>query len=192
DGLWINYWVAAASRGVAVRSIHEHRDSLDSASRETLAKLLVSEVEPIEAVDEREKQWVLNSSWHSKLVFLLTRFYEESVSDSVFSVHAANLREVALNRLLAIELAIDDAIENGDALSRLTDLKWFVAEDLIDPYAGNDQLFRFRNDQHGTVVYSVGPDGEDDGGQEFWHMVMSSEGVDLEVETFMSDPEQAP
>ena len=86
-------------------------------------------------------------------------------SDSRPYLQAAADRRQAVLRLLICGLALRAySVENGDPPEKLADLvPDYLSEVPRDPYSGKPLVYR-RNAK-GYVLYSVGPDGHDNGGQ---------------------------
>lgn len=189
-GVWLHYLVATASRGIVAHSIHRHRDLLDETARKSLAKRLASKLETFENFNQRERLWILGQGWHPRLSLLLAELSGDSMyAGSKNTTQAAYVREQAVFRLLAIELAIDAAVARDEIPQELTDLDWLDPESLIDPYAAPEQQFRFRIEDGRPFVYSVGPDGMDDGGTKFWDGTLyQSDGLDLNIANYFTEP----
>ncbi len=190
NGIWIHYLIAIAYRGIAVSSICAEREFFDSASRSALAYELVVEPDSIESVNQREMAWIEHSGWHSHVCMLLSQATtgDLSLSPAEF-IEDAYLRDLTLRRLLAIELTIDNCVEfRGQApegLQQLTDLD---ATAFVDPYSPTGELFRYRVDGKTYQLYSVGPDGTDDGGEKFLIGFGRDDlGFDMNLENFMRD-----
>ncbi|MGH7138367.1 MAG: hypothetical protein ACREHD_21665, partial [Pirellulales bacterium] len=67
-----------------------------------------------------------------------------------------------LYKLLAAKLSIRKFLLEFSRLPKgLGELKDI---DTVDPYSADGGPFRYRADRSGYTIYSVGPDGQDDGG----------------------------
>ncbi len=91
---------------------------------------------------------------------------------AVKSAREANLRSIAQTRCVRVFNAIQS--QPADAKSPSIDSLGLPAEAIIDPFSGDPLIMQ--NSDAGWTVYSVGPNGTDDGGQ-----VTSEESVPLDI-----------
>ena len=111
----------------------------------------------------REKLWSdLAMRWRYRLMIFAQR------ESNVFADSDELLfqkRTLALNRLMRTDLAIRAFRQESGRLPRsLAELTpRYLHDPLVDPFSG--EPLRYRADGLNFQLYSVGPDGEDDGGQ---------------------------
>ncbi len=79
----------------------------------------------------------------------------------------AGFRREAITRLLILDLALQAyEFEHGSPPERLEQLiPRFLATLPIDPFDPEGRPFRYVRADAGPIVYSVGPDGDDDNGR---------------------------
>ncbi|GAB5403045.1 MAG: hypothetical protein Aurels2KO_12760 [Aureliella sp.] len=184
-GLWIHHLVGIASRSIALDSIYRNRRHLNATSRKIVARSIASELEPLNRVNQRERAWAMNVNWYNHLCVILNDLGSEYET----GVATAHYRDLTLRRLLAIELTINNAIQlHGQPPEHLQDLSELDIATLVDPYSATGELFRYRVEGDTYQLYSVGPDGRDDGGTEFLAGFLgSNDGVDMDLRTFMGE-----
>jgi hypothetical protein len=173
-GLAIDFLVATACEETAHGQLFRAISKMDAAG----CAVTIKEIESYEArrrgiadVLYRERVWVQRAhGWIGHLTEVLQRFVPNSDPDwNVYSgVSGAHLREQAICRLLTIELAFRVYhLENDRYPTILDQLVPFYIEHLpTDPFDSEQRPPAFAPTGDGYRLYSVGPDGRDDGGQE--------------------------
>ena len=133
---------------VALQNVDEHRESLDDVRR-------------------RERIWDENAyGWHGYLTNLLGDV-SGTYGDNYRLVGNTILpRKQAITRLLILELAVRCYQLEHDILpEKLEQLVPNILAQLpTDPFDGNNRPLSFLRTADGYVLYSVGPNGVDDGG----------------------------
>jgi hypothetical protein len=119
--------------------------------------------EPIRDVFRRDRIWHENTgNWFRQLVTLL-----EAVACLDWDYKpCVVLQEKAVTRLLILELALRAySLEHGAPPDQLDQLTPEILPALPrDPFDPQGRPFRYVHTDKGMVVYSIGPDGCDDGG----------------------------
>jgi hypothetical protein len=170
-GLLINYLIAIATEGIGQYSLYPTIRHLDPEScREIVTALEDIEAarEPLEDIRKREQIWDENAyGWHNHLqVFLqhLTNSYGanyENVRKDVLP------KTQAINRLMIIELALRQyRSATGAWPETLNELApKHISRVPIDPFDPEGHALRYVRTADGYLLYSVGYDGDDDGGR---------------------------
>ncbi|MHC4401087.1 MAG: hypothetical protein ACYTG0_15530 [Planctomycetota bacterium] len=168
DGLLIDFLTGSAAEGMGLNGLGRIRKKLTPAQSRTLIaalRRLETTREPVEHAIARDVAWgqhVLGWQWRLWFVFQKLRGGWDVVEKVQFNYHVRQ----ALTRLLICDLAVESyRSEHGQAPERLVDL---VPEYLPkgvpeDPFGG--RALRYHRTSAGYVLYSVGPDGRDDGGK---------------------------
>lgn len=142
---------------------------------------LETECEPATAFVHRDRIWEQHATgWHGHLMQLLTDLNPSEVFYGDTAFLKAYKREPAISRLLRVELAlIAFHNEQGQLPESLDELvpKYLTAVPL-DPFSPTGKPLLYRREGKDYVLYSVGNDGEDDGGvlpkdyedPRFWYM----------------------
>jgi hypothetical protein len=155
------------------------RDQLDAGScRKVIDTLkeIDSQREPIESVLERDYAWALETSDWKMRVALTLSSRSRGVNKSLQGLRkpaedvarSSERRDQAQLRLLMTHLAIRRyRLSHGKNPESLTEL---VPDDLsavpLDPFSGRRLIYRLNpGGDEAYLLYSVGPDRVDDGGQ---------------------------
>ncbi|HUE70969.1 MAG TPA: hypothetical protein VMP01_08775 [Pirellulaceae bacterium] len=122
--------------------------------------------EPLEAMLTRDAAWSERfERWRSRLRrVVLNRETSADTHRAWDTVREYHNSCVATARMSYTNLAIRTfAAENGRLPSDLDELvPHYLSAVPIDPYSGQPLVYRLENDKY--VIYTVGPDGKDDGG----------------------------
>jgi hypothetical protein len=73
-------------------------------------------------------------------------------------------RVIATTRLPIAEFAVSDYLEEYGALPRSLEVLELDSAVLIDPFSTRQASLQYRHGDGEFTLYSVGPDGDDDGG----------------------------
>jgi hypothetical protein len=161
-GLQIDEMVGRAIENVGLYSLCEIRKSVSpKTSRQVIetVQTLDDECEPFAVVEKREAVWQQHAyGWAGRIV--LNRENESAEARRVFA-EDSNARR----RLLICDLAIRlYQAEYGKLPERLEQLApEYLRELPIDPFSGRPPVYRPRGEA-AFLLYSIGPDGNDDGG----------------------------
>ena len=168
-GGFVNHWLVGRTvESWGVEALIELRQTLTPKRCSELIgtlQTLDSNWEPLEDVWQRHQvrlDIALNWKWQlTRRLSMITG----SKQDSRLYLQKTDIRLRAEFRLLISGLALRCyTVENGQPPERLADLvPDYLSELPKDPYSGKPLLYR-RNAK-GYVLYSVGSDGRDDGGQ---------------------------
>ncbi|MEW4569858.1 hypothetical protein AB1L88_18490 [Tautonia sp. JC769] len=174
NGLLIHALVGFAIEGTGREQLRLLRDDLDENQCRTLAEAVMafeSDRPDIEETIALETAWGLETAPRG---LRLARTFVPGVRGrldglllpALESGRNASLRASALTRLLAVDLAIRGYEARHSAVpDRLEQLvPEFLNELPTDPFAGGPFVYRVADSETGFVLYSVGPDGQDDGG----------------------------
>jgi hypothetical protein len=169
-GMIINELVAVAFEGVGIRVLVDAVSGIDRSQWRRLdAELAVAERdrESLDDVFQREYAWAMTANgWHGRV----EHFVEELARGSKPEPYRRNLenceaRTLAQLRMLRAALAIrfyrQDEGHFPPSLAALVP-NWLDAIP-SDPFG--DQPLVYRADDEGYLLYSIGPNGVDDGGQ---------------------------
>ncbi len=163
-GLALDALVARNIESMAIGGIAGLRDRLSSLQRGYLTAVLVDldrQREDHQTVLERDIAWgQAVYGWRALLSDVL-----EQIEAKWNAVEKRFQRTEAGTRLLIVEFAIEDYKQEQGRLPRgLGDLK--LDTDLLrDPFSPHGALLKYRLDHNDFLVYSVGADGDEDGGR---------------------------
>lgn len=140
-------------------------------ARDTALKLfkLVEQLETSQVVLDREERWSRDVHWTSATQWILTDLLGSNSSpiESTSSTFR-NLRtkEVARVRLCCIGLILESCFaRQGSFPQSLDEIEHYLpASAWIDPFAANPQKFKYQKTAASYILYSVGENGIDDGG----------------------------
>jgi hypothetical protein len=165
----LHYLVGIAIEGIGDWTLYPAIAQLDADTcRELIATLVEVERnrEPLADVLYRDRVWYENArGWHGHLSTLL---YEIVEGDRTQSAMARTLaRKQAITRLLIVELALRAyELEHSALPDRLDQLVTdYLAGVPVDPFATDGSPLRYAVTPEGHVAYTVGYDGDDDGGR---------------------------
>jgi hypothetical protein len=150
-----------------LQGIADEMNHLDAASLALLVQTLDGFLdlrEPLEKVLDRDQAWrKLEYGWIGALLFWLEETLEENSSSVVLS--SSRARGLALLRLILAEAAVRRHVLNeGSPPESLASLvPKYLSAVPQDPF-GNGPL-KYRRTADGYLLYSVGGNGTDDGGQ---------------------------
>ncbi|MEM8944809.1 MAG: hypothetical protein AAGD11_06460 [Planctomycetota bacterium] len=193
DALMVHALVGFGCAGTGMRGLYEVREELTvERCRQAIAELERLELRPGEAEGflDRDHIWTQHAmGWHGRLTQLLSDFCEPDwgFSDSGFIGSCQQYN--AENALLRTELALAAFYREHETYpAQLAGLvPTYLAQTPVDPFNHNGQALPYRAKQDGYVLYSLGRDRDDDGGDEesddseldsnFWY----AEGGDLRL-----------
>ena len=196
-GLVVDSLVGVAIEAMGTNKLRDIRENLTADDCRGLVRRLEdldTTREPASDVYQRDKVCSEHVyGWPSRLYDVfheLAAYPDESSLLSPFS--EAIDRSDARNRLLMTELAIRAyRLEHGGNPERLEQLvPEYLARVPIDPYSGEPLVYRRRNGEY--VLYGVGPNRKDDGGEFLtWDEVILEKKGDLFLDT-KSDWDEEP
>jgi hypothetical protein len=166
-GFFVDLLVGVALGSIGVKALKEIRPELDAATCRSTAKQLAEIERSREDFDEicqRDRIWYQNAEgWRARLELARDDLLYGEYSGTA-SVRAADSRYTALLRLLIAELAVQAYRLEQEAAPRSLDqlVPDYLGEVPLDPFSGDP--LRYRAGAPVPLVYSVGPDGDDDGG----------------------------
>ncbi len=169
DVLFLDHLVGIAIEGMGHDSLYDALHQLDANEcRETISTLTEIDRgrERLDEVLRRERIWMENAyGWFGHFCLLL----DDVVSSEDLPWHSALAckRGEAATRLLITKLALRGfRIERGALPDRLNQLTpEFLQELPIDPFDPKGDPLRHIRTDDGYVLYSIGADGDDDGGR---------------------------
>jgi hypothetical protein len=163
-GMMIHWSVASAIQRIGLHGVHKRcRCMTPPMRRHWIGKLpaLDADFESLDACLGRDDIWSSHAhGWQGRLIHVI----QGQVFDRRLLAQRES-RDHAYYRLLTIELALADYRDrNGKYPQTLADLVPGELETLpADPFTGKPLVYRSTDD--GFRLYSVGPNGVDDGGQ---------------------------
>jgi len=164
DGLLVDRLVGIAFEGMGIEGLRQLRDALSNDQRRTLiAALQVHEAgwEPSDDVNARELFWL------DRMIGWPVRISFANPIDNIPTQAAeqADSRRSAMLKLLICELALAQyAADHGAPPAQLAELAPnYLPKVPDDPFSELPMVYR--TEPAGYVLYSVGQNGADDGGQ---------------------------
>jgi hypothetical protein len=179
-GLFIDALVGTAIEGIGSTALCEIRGSMSPATSRRLIDALQRldhDREPVTAITAREAIWQQHAyGWAGRF------FPDLSTAEGVTNI--ADARRAKL-RLLIYDLAIRlYRADHGRLPERLEQLAPKHLRQLLDdPFTGRPPIYRSRGESY--LLYSVGPDLDDDGGRAIADGVLYGDG------DFVLDPPEA-
>ena len=169
NGVIIDFLVGVAIEGIGNYSLYPALQKLSpEESRDIAAKIARIEKnrEPIEDVLLRDRIWSEHAyGWWGHLIVLLDDIVDQSSNEAM--VRAALARTNVVTRLMSVELAVREYQRKQGHLPE--SLSLLVPEYLpklpADPFDPGGGTFHYIPDHNSFMVYSVGFDGRDNGGQ---------------------------
>lgn len=171
QGLHIHALVGTACSDLGLSQLYDDRRRLSSAARRFAIRELceiAAATEPFSELDQRERAWSQRAEgWSSRLIWMLVDHAQQGTLTQSRNIEQILLRELAVVRLLAVELAIESYIaEHGKPPPTLDALvPDFLPTMLVDPFSPREEPFRYRQSNETYLVYSLGGNRLDDGGQ---------------------------
>jgi hypothetical protein len=170
NGILLNYLVGIAVVGIGQYNLYPTIAHLNvDESHQVLDALqhFDQNQEPIEGVLHRDRIYDENYlGWYGHLLTIISDF-DNSRFDSHSAVLHTYARANTMTRLLSIELALHEYhLRNNAYPDHLDELvpKYLPAVP-IDPYSPTGEPMRYEKTAEGPLAYSVGTDGDDDGGR---------------------------
>jgi hypothetical protein len=165
--VWVDGLVGIAISGVGSARLFEiHEDFSADQCRRVIDKLksLGASLEPYAAFDKRERVWSRHAfGWHGHVYQILQH---ASGADVDRGFDAAFLREAAVWRLLIAHLALESYLKERGQLPRSWDHVTAAGLPplMADPYDPDGKALQFKASDKGYDLYSVSPNGIDEGG----------------------------
>jgi len=166
-GIIVDALVGIGSAGSGRRGLFSLLNQLSEAECLKLIPALVeleNQCDPDEDFMFRDRVWTQHAlGWQGRLWLILD--YDE-LWFAEHSYETACNRERAEMRLLRLELAIQAwRNTNGSLPESLSELvPQIISEIPVDPFDPGGGLLQYRRTEEGYVLYSVGPNGSDEGG----------------------------
>lgn len=167
-GLTFHFLISAANEGIGVSRLRKIKGDLNlNQIREIIHQLHLVNVqrEPIELVIEREENWTNHVyGWkHRYLDFFHVNLH--AFPENAILINAK--RRDAKLRLLMTELSLRAYhLENEKYPKNLKELSPdYLARVPLDPFSSKRQMLRYRLEGEKYLLYCVGQNGKDDGGQ---------------------------
>lgn len=207
-GLVVDYLIAVAFAGCAVERLRVVRQHFPhDVCRELISSIAGYEIdrEPFEEIAARDARWEAESGYEANkaemseddwldsaseipiddqriVIQAVKEFADQPRQDLQATYASADLRALAMVRLLAVDLAIRCwKSDNGRYPETLAALSPKMMIDVpCDPFTGND--FVYRCDHGSYTLYSTGPDAQDSGGRFASWCKLYSGGYDLSLD----------
>ncbi len=200
EALVVNALVGIAVNGIGQSGVFEIIEDIHTNQSSQVIHLLTQldrNAEPVEAFFVRERIFEQHSrGWNGHLRLVVLEMGDPSKLASKSSTVEAFNREKAISRLLCAELALrmyrDDHGHFPHTLAELVPV--YLPDVPTDPFSPHADAIRYRAIGDEFVLYSVGTNGEDDGGivpptetePKFWFMNSG----DLRLQDFFApDPD---
>ncbi len=187
EGLLIHALVGMVNESIGVEHLVRLKRQISTRKR----REIMAELETIEKSRDhdhiaRDQLWYsLNDRWAFRLGQILNAGTERSSESVYFQYGVTCNRSSCLQRLLRIDLALRAyQADHGNYPLKLESLPpRYLAEVPLDPFCGNP--FVYRPTVRTFVLYSVGGDGVDNGGNfgQKQHEVTQWEGYDMDLDT---------
>jgi hypothetical protein len=168
-GIVPHYLVGVAVQGVGMAALHQAASHLDAPECDEIIAALEAidnNREPLEAIIERDRVYCENAwGWYGHLILVLDDIANDH--PGYWATKQATLRSTTVRRLLTMELALRQyRLDTGALADRLEVLVPNYASRLpTDPYDAENRDLRYARAADGYLLYSVGYDGDDDGGR---------------------------
>ena len=194
-GLMIHELVALAIKATGVRDAQPLLATADAAAvRELLDQLIAIDrsMEPAEEIIARDKSW--SSVTYGRMrVWWANVVTWKTMRDVRERFRLRRDRSQAELRLLALDAALrlyrERHGKHPDALSAL--VPEFFSSVPLDPFTGRPFIYKPLTNSY--LLYSVGPDGVDDGGKPLTKQItLQRRGLDVEQGDLISTPAAAP
>lgn len=166
-GLQIHFLVALAIEGIGTAELHRFLSRLGASDCRAASMHLLridAAREPMSEIQERDELWCrVSYGWIGRLQFAMRELFNRPPLLGS-SLHQLEQRNDAIRRLLIVELALHAyALEHGSPPQQLNELvPGYLPSLPVDPYDAAPLRYLLKDDV--PVVYSIGPDGDDDSG----------------------------
>ena len=166
-GLLLHMVVGVACSAGGIEPLYRCRLGCSAEQSKAIVSELITlteQLEPDELFVERDRAWSIHQGWHPHLQHLMLEFAGSQLLRTRFAPPVK--RELAELRLLATEFAISRYLEgHGAPPKKLEDLiPLYLPKKLDDPFSPDGQAFHYVLKELDFLLYSVGPNGVDDGG----------------------------
>jgi hypothetical protein len=169
-GLFLHALVGIASAGDANRGMKVHIASFSSAARERAALEIMknlNEIDTIETLTARDRNWSNNQSWVTHVQNLVQGRLGIGVIQGTYSIDVVVSRYITDRRLMVLELLLqnyhDDKGIYPESLDEVVAPSY--REIASDPFSKNGAPFIYRIEDGNFLLYSLGDNGVDDGGE---------------------------
>jgi len=171
DGLLVQVLVSRAYTSHALWEIYHQRTRFDADSRRKLVAELLKISKQLPKAQRTfllERIWMMRQGWHNHLSVLLGEYAGEP-NTGLTREHFEGilLHEFTVFELLACELAIYGYVtQHGSPPASLDDLvPDFLPHVPVDGFSADETSLKYLVEGDGFILYSVGADGDDDGGR---------------------------
>lgn len=169
-GLFLHALVGIASAGDANRGMKIHIASFSSAARERAALEIMknlNEIDTIETLTARDRNWSSNQSWVAHVQNLVQGRLGIGVIQEIYSIDVVVARYITDRRLMVLELLLQNYHdEKGSYPNSLDEVVTPSYREIAsDPFSKNGARFIYRIEDGNFLLYSLGDNGVDDGGE---------------------------
>lgn len=166
-GLLVHMLVGVASSSGGIEPLYRCRLGCSAEQSKAIVSELITvseQLEPDEVFVERDRAWSIHQGWHPHVQHLMLELAGSQLLRNRFAPPVKN--EIAQLRLLATEYAIRRYLEeHGTPPKKLEDLTpAYLPQILADPFSPDGQAFYYKLNESDFLLYSLGPNGVDDGG----------------------------
>jgi hypothetical protein len=195
-GIVPHYLVGIAIEGIGQHALYQAAGHLDARSCDEAIRAM-EEIdrshEPADVLLQRDRIYCENAwGWYGHLLLMLDDIVDDH--PGYWATKQAASRSTATRRLLMLELALRQyQLENGARPDRLESLvPDYVSHIPIDPYDAQHRPLRYVPTVGGFLLYSVGYDGDDDGGRPSPRDSGLLEDGDIRLDSWFAPEEQEP
>jgi hypothetical protein len=169
-GLFLHALVGIASAGDANRGMKVHIASFSRAARERAALEIMknlNEIDTIETLTARDRNWSNNQSWVTHVQNLVQGRLGIGVIQETYSIDVVVSRYITDRRLMVLELLLQNYHDEKGIYPESLDevVAPSYREIASDPFSKNGAPFIYRIEDGNFLLYSLGDNGVDDGGE---------------------------
>lgn len=169
-GLFLHALVAIGSTGDANRGMKIHIASFSSAARERASLEIMknlNEIDTIETLTARDRNWSNNQSWVTHVQNLVQGRLGIGVIQEIYSIDVVVARYITDRRLMVLELLLQNYHDKKGIYPESLDevVAPLYREIASDPFSKNGVPFIYRIEDGNFLLYSLGDNGVDDGGE---------------------------
>jgi len=188
-GMLIDCMVGQAITGLGLALLRDNRAELTTAESRFVIRSLEASVEsrePIATVIARERKFGKSAGvWQVRALATLTSAFESQLTPAFNLFEFSENRTLAESQLLIADLGLQIyRQEHEGAPDSLEELvPNLLARVPFDPFQADERPLIYRRETTGTSLYSVGPDGRDDGGKPILQLEQKAQG-DISLSTW--------
>lgn len=168
-GFFLHALVGIALASDANSAMKVHIASFSSAARERAVLEIMrnlNEIDTIETLTARDRNWSNNQSWVAHVQNLIQEHLGIGVNQEIYSMDVVLARYITDRRLMVLELLLQDYRDEKGIYPESLDevVTPSYREIASDPFSKNGAPFLYRIEDGNFLLYSLGENGVDDGG----------------------------